>query len=99
MLLATDCGVWFLLLRNVLDGDRVLFTYTHRFYNVLQGGMVVAPSFLKACDVLLGIPRALSDLSSPDKGAWNLILSTSRSSLDHNNIICLQEVHGKDEFL
>ena len=39
-------------------------------------GMGVALSFPKACDVLLGILRALSDLSSPDQGtergsAWN----------------------------
>ena len=43
--------------------------------------MVVVPFFLKVRDVLLGILRALSDLSSPDKGGGNLNLFTSRSSL------------------
>ena len=32
--------------------DRVPFTHNHRYYNVLQCGMDVAPSFPKACDVL-----------------------------------------------
>ena len=81
MLLATDYDVWFLLLLSILDGDRALFRHNHRFYNALQGGMVVVPFFLEVCDVLLGILRALSDLSSPDKGAGNLNLFTSRSSL------------------
>ena len=85
MLPATDYDVWFSLHMNVLDGDRALFRHIHRFYNALQGGMVVAPFFLKACAVLLGLLGALSDLSSP--------------LFDRNNIICLQEVHGKDEFL
>ena len=60
--------------------------------------MDVAPSLPKACDVLLGTPGALLDLFSPDKGTEspNSIIS---KLLDHNNIICLQEVHGKDEFL
>ena len=57
------------------------------------------PSFLKACDVLLGILGALSDLSSPGKGADNPNLLTLKKLLDRNNISCLQKVHGKDEFL
>ena len=81
MLLATDFDVWFLLLLSILDGERALFRHNHRFYNALQGGMVVDNFFLKVCDVSLGILRALSDLSSPDKGAGDLILFTSRSSL------------------
>ena len=80
MLPATDYDVWLFLLLNVLAGDRVLFKYNHRFYNVLQGGMDVAPSFQKACDVFLGIPEALSDLSSPDKGTGNLNLFNSKCS-------------------
>ena len=43
-------------------GDRALFRHDRRDYNVLQGGMDVAPSFLKACDVLLGTPGAWWDL-------------------------------------
>ena len=61
--------------------------------------MVVAPSFLKACDVLLEIFGALSDLSSPGKGADNPNLLALKKLFDRNNISCLQKVHGKDEFL
>ena len=80
MLTATGCSVWFLLLLDVLDGDRALFRHHHGFYYALQGGMVVAPSFLKACNVLLGILRALLDLSSPGKGAENPNLLTFKKS-------------------
>ena len=53
MLPATDDNEVLFLLLNVPAGDRVLFKYNHPYYNVLQGGMDVGPSFLKACDVLL----------------------------------------------
>ena len=86
-------------LLHALSGDRVLFKYHRRYYNVLQGGMDVAPSFPKACDVLLGTPGGLLDLFSPDKGIENSNSNISKKLLDNNNIICLQEVHGKDEFL
>ena len=43
---------------HVPVGDRMLFKHNRRYYNVLQGGMDVAPSFPKACDVLLGTPGA-----------------------------------------
>ena len=82
-----------------LSGDRVLFKHSRRYYNILQGGMDVAPSFPKAYDVLLGTPGALLDQFSPDKGIENSNSNISKKLLDHNNIICLQEVHGKDEFL
>ena len=52
-------------------GDRALFRHDRRYYNVLQGGMDVAPSFLKACDVLLGTPGVWWDLFCPDKGTAN----------------------------
>ena len=39
---------------------------------------------------------ALLDMFSPDRGTGN---PNSITSKNHNNIICLQEVHGKDEFL
>ena len=60
------------------------------------GWMDVAPSFPEACDVLLGTPGALVDLLAPDKGT-----ESSNSIISKNSwtIICLQEVHGKDEFL
>ena len=61
--------------------------------------MDVAPSFLKAGDVLLGTPGGLLDLFSPGKGTGSSNSNNFKKLLDHNNIICLQEVHGKDEFL
>ena len=55
-------------LLNILAGDRVLFMHNRRYSNVLQGGTGAAPSFPRVYVVLLGILRALSDLSSPDRG-------------------------------
>ena len=62
-------------------GDRMLSEHNRRLYNVLQGGMDVAPSFPKACDVLLGTPGALLDLFSPVKGTENSNLNISKDSL------------------
>ena len=80
---------------NVLVGDRVLFKYNRRFHIVQQDGMDAAPSFPKDCDVLLG---TLLDLFSPDNGTENSNSIISKL-LDTNIIICLQEGHGKNEFL
>ena len=77
----------------------MFFTHNRRYYNVLQGGMGVVPSSPKACDVLLGTPGASLDLFSPDKRTENSNSPIFKKLLDKNNIICLQEVHGKDEFL
>ena len=79
-------------------GDRVLFRHDRRYYNVLQGGMDVGPSFLKACDVLLGTPEAWWDLFFSRQRNSEFKLKYLKRLLDSNNI-CLQEVHGKDEFL
>ena len=68
MLPATDYNELLFLLLNVPAGDRVLFKYNHPYYNVLQGGMDVGPSFPKACDALLGTPGVSLDLFSQDKG-------------------------------
>ena len=79
----------------------MLFKHHHRFYSVLQGGMDVAPSFPKDCDVLLGTPWALLDVFSPDRRTESseFKLKYLKKLSDSNNIICLQEVHGKDEYL
>ena len=55
------------------------FSHNHRYYNLLQGGMDVVPSFLRACDVLLGTPGALWDLFSPGKGT-----GSSNSTISKN---------------
>ena len=77
----------------------MFFTHNRRYYNVLQGGMDVAPSSPKACDVLLGTPGASLDLFSLNKGTENSNSPIFKKLLENNNIICLQEVQGKDEFL
>ena len=85
-------------LPHIPAGDRMLFKDNRRYYNVLKGGMDVALSFPKACDVLLGTPGVLLDLLSPNKRteSSNSLIS---KLLDANNILCLQEVHGKDDYL
>ena len=87
-----------LQLPHIPAGDRMLFKHNRRYYNVLKGGMDVAPSFPKACDVLLGTRGVLLDLLSPNKRTENSNSIISKL-LDANNILCLQEVHGKDDYL
>ena len=97
MLRATDYDVWFLLLLNVLDGDRALFRHNHRFYNALQGG----------CGPFLS--EGLRCITWNTRGFVGSVFSRQRHResklvylkklFDRNNVICLQEVHGKDEFL
>ena len=86
-------------LLNILAGDRVFFTHNRRSYNVLQGGMDVAPSFLKACDVLHGTAGASLDLFFTRRRNREFKLKYLKRLFDANNILCLQEVHGTDEFL
>ena len=61
--------------------------------------MDVVPSFPKACDVLLGTPGVLLDLLSQKKKNREFKLKYLKRLFDANNILCLQEVHGKDEYL
>ena len=53
---ATINGETLFQLPDVPVGNRILFKHHRKYYSVLQVGMGVAPSFLKACDVLLGTP-------------------------------------------
>ena len=55
----------------------MLFKHNRRYYNVLQGGMDVALSDPKVCDVLLGTPGVSLDMFSPDKGIENSSSSIS----------------------
>ena len=76
----------------------MLFKHNRKYYNVLKGEMDVAPPFPKACDVLFGTPGVSLDLFSPNKNR-EFKLKYLRMLFDNNNILCLQEVHGKDEYL
>ena len=60
-------------------GDRVFFTHSRRYSNVLQGGMGAVPSFPNDCIVLPGTPGALLDLFSPDRGTENPNSVTSKN--------------------
>ena len=84
------------MIQHVAPGKILLLNMGahRRYYNVLQGGMDVALAFPKACDEFLGTPGALSDLFSPDNRTESK-LEYLKKLLDHNNIICLQDVHGK----
>ena len=78
-------------------GDRMLFKHNRRYHNVLQGWSL--PFRRLAMYLLLGTPAGWWDLFSPDKGNREFKLKYLKRLLDNNNIFCLQEVHGKDEFL
>ena len=53
----------------------------------------------EVCGVLLGTPGVSLDLFSLSRKAGNSSSNTSKSYFSNNNIICLHEVHGKDEYL
>ena len=61
--------------------------------------MDVAPSFPKACGVLLGTPGVSLDLFSPNKRTESSNSNISKDSLNPTTFLRLQEVHGKDEYL
>ena len=76
----------------------MLFKHNRRYYNVLQGAMDVAPSIPKDCDVLLGTPGVLvGSVFSRQRKRESKLIYLKR--LFDTIIICLQGVHGKDEFL
>ena len=77
----------------------MLFKHDRRYYNVLRAGMDVALSFLKACDVLLGTTGGLVGSVFYKQKKREFKLKYFKRLFDANNILCLQEVHGKDEHL
>ena len=64
-----------------------------------KDGMDVAPSFPKACDVLPGTPGVWWDQFFSRQRNREFKLKYLEKLFDANNILCLQEVHGKDEHL
>ena len=85
------------LLDNIA-GDWVFFKHNREIYNVLQGRMDVACSFPKVCVVLLGTllgSRWITFLQAQEQGVKAQL---SQKLLDHNNIFCLREVHGRTSF-
>ena len=56
-----------------------------------------ALSFPETCGVLLGIPEVSLDLFSLSR-KQELKLKYLKKLFTNNNIVCLQEVHGKDEY-
>ena len=74
-------------------GDRMLFKHNHRYYSVLQGGMNVA-SFVSE-----GEHQGPCWICFSWQRNREFKLKYLKRLVDNNNIVCLQEVHGKDEFL
>ena len=85
-------------LPNVPVGDRMLSKHYRRYYSILQDGMDVAPSFPKVCDVSPGTPGVSLDRSFPSRRT-EFKFKYLKKLFAANNILCLQEVHGKDEYL
>ena len=76
---------------------KVLFNHL-KYYKVLQVGIHVAISLMEVCGVLLGTPGVSLDrffLAEEQRGQTQIF----QEALGNNNILCLQEVHGKDEYL
>ena len=76
----------------------MLFKHHRKYYRVLLVGMDVVLSFPKVCDVFLGTPGVSLDLFSQQKNR-EFKVKYLRNLFINNNIVCLQEVHGKDEYL
>ena len=66
-----------------------------QFGAFLQGGMDVAPSFPKACDVLLGTPEALLDLFSQDKETESSNSNISKDSLKPTTLYVSRRCMGR----
>ena len=79
-------------------GDMMLSKHNGKDCNTLQDGMDVAFSFPKVCFVLLGTLGVSLDLFLQGEGTESSNSNILQKLLD-NNIICLQLVHCKDEFL
>ena len=86
-------------LLNVLAGNRVFFTHNRRYYNVLQGGMDVVSFLSEGLRCITWNTRGLVGSNFSRQRNRESKLNCFKKLLDHNNIICLQEVHGQDEFL
>ena len=54
---------------------------------------------MKVCDVLFGTLRGLVGSVLSAQKNRELKLKYFGTLIENNNVICLQEVHGKDEFL
>ena len=69
-----------------------------KYNRVLQVGILVATSLTEVCDVLFGTLGVSLDRFFFAENR-ELKLKYFRKLLDNNNILCLQEIHGKDEYL
>ena len=94
---ANDDEVLFQFL-HVPAGDTLPFIHNRRFYNVLQGGMGVAPFFSGGLRCITWNTMGLVGSVFSRQRNREFKLKYLKRLLDNNNIICLQEVHGRDEF-
>ena len=86
-------------LPHVPVGNRILFKQHRRYYSVLQGVMGVVLSLPEVCGVLVGTPGVSLDLFFRTQEQRVQTHKYVKKLFDTNNILCLQEVHGKDECL
>ena len=77
----------------------MLFQHHSKYYSVLQVGMDMALSLPKVCGVLHGNTRGLIGSVFSKQKKRELKLKYLKKLFNNNNIVCLQEVHGKDEYL
>ena len=87
------------LLPHVPVGDRILYKHQRKYYSVVQDGMDVALSFLEVCGVLLGTPGVSLDRFFSKQKNREFKLKYLKKLFATKNILCLQEVHGKDKYL
>ena len=78
---------------HVPVGDRMLFKHLSMYYSVLEAGMDVALSLLEAPGV------SLDRFFSKQKNREFKLKYLRKLFDNNNNVVCLQEVHGKDEYL
>ena len=78
-------------------GGKMLFNHL-KYCKVLQV-IHVAISLMEVCDVLLGTPGVSLDQFLPRRKNREFTIKYLTKLFDNNNILCLQEVPGKDEYL
>ena len=86
-------------LPHVPVGDRMLFKHNRRYCNILKDGMDVALSFPEGMRCITWNTRGLVGSVFSRQRNREFKLKYLKKLFDANNILCLQEVHGKDEYL
>ena len=86
-------------LPHVPVGDRMLFKHHRRYYSVLQVGMDVVLFLSEGMRCVTWNTRGLVGSGFSKQKNREFKLKYLKILFDANNMLCLQEVHGKDEYL